>query len=171
MRANKTNFIIFIFLLLLALATDVCSYFDLFHLRYIIITGSITHIAPVFLIAALGSFVHSRYVRILYFLLGVMCIGAMLTVVHWPYGRILILITLMGIPVVYTSYFISKTQKTILDTTKLVYIVLLYMAIAFRFYHLPYAILLQVASFIFFYVLLILFLLQFYKQLQIIPEA
>ena len=163
---NKLFFAFLLFLLAFAIAADVCTYFNLLHLRHYILLDSAAHVVPLLIIIAMGSFVHSASIRFVYFLLGLLCTGALFKIMHWPDARVLIATGLIGIPLVYTLFFFRKQQKTALDTTKLTYAVIACAAAALRIFHLPYAAVLQVAAFLFFYVLLVLFILHYYKRSQ-----
>ncbi len=65
-----------------------------------------------------GTFKRTIAERLCYFAFALLAIGMLFKLQHWPYGGIMILISLAAVMVIYTIHFMLKRQKKLLDWMK-----------------------------------------------------
>lgn len=62
------------------------------------------------------------YWKIISVLLSVLCIGILFKIMHWASQEILLMISLLGIPIVYFFRFLKKENKDIVDVFKVIWV-------------------------------------------------
>lgn len=69
-----------------------------------------------------GRFAYSRWRSVLFFLIAIGFIAALFRLQHWAGAAVLVTITMLGIPALYTAWFFKKKEKTNNDFLKLAWI-------------------------------------------------
>ncbi|MBQ4819602.1 hypothetical protein [Aquimarina sp. MMG016] len=93
-------------------------------------------VAGMFLLLRNGTFLKTRYSRIVMGLLAFTLIGVAFMVMHWPYGTFLLIGGCIGIVISYGIHFFKKPIKKRLDYLKLAWVAVLYIGAVLRLYHL-----------------------------------
>ena len=88
--------------------------------------------------------------------LGIITIGALMKIMHWPYANELILTSIISIPTIYCLRLLVKKEKQLLDFLKLVWIISYACYTWISIQHLPYKIEMQMLE-------SVLFLLVYFK--------
>lgn len=89
-----------------------------------------------FLLLSNGTFLKTKYSRIVMGLFAFMLIGTAFMIMHWPYGNSLLVVGCIGIVISYLVHFLKKPIKKRLDYIKLAWVSVLYIGAILRLYHL-----------------------------------
>lgn len=95
----------------------------------------LTEVAGMFLLLSNGTFLKTKYSRIVMGLFAVMLIGGAIMVMHWPYGNSLLVVGCIGIVISYLVHFLKKPIRKRLDYLKLAWVAVLYIGAVLRLYH------------------------------------
>lgn len=123
-------------------------------------------IASLILLLQNGTFLkQKKYVRIILMLSSLLLIGAVMKIMHWKYGTLLLIISVAAIPLVYFHHFFRKRNKIFTDYLKLIFVITNYIGAIFKLQHYLHADqLLWIAS-ITYNLLLIVFVAGNYRRL------
>lgn len=137
------------------------------------VSSGLTLISSVFVYASVslllknGKFAYSKFANLLNISAAIIIIGALFKIQHWPFADVLLIISLLSIPIIYTLYFFTtKKEYTVIAFLKLVFVFTWILWRLFRVEHWPYADELQIASEIALLIILVAFILPNYKKLN-----
>lgn len=69
-----------------------------------------------------GNIQGTVYFRIIRFCMGLILLGAMFKIMHWPGANLILLLSMFGVAITYGIWFLRKKQKGRLDFLKLVWV-------------------------------------------------
>jgi hypothetical protein len=73
-----------------------------------------------------GTFIKTKYFRILKGVIAIIIIGVVFKIMHWKYDRLIIIMGIMGIMITYLFSFLNKPIKKRLDFLKLAWVIVAY---------------------------------------------
>jgi hypothetical protein len=125
----KTNNLFFIIpigiALLFALGGFLTSYIsysskaeDLMHIGI-----SVIEFVGLFMLLLNGTFIKTKYSKIAQGIFAIVIVGSLFTIMHWPYGTLILVSGFAGIVIVYFLSFLKKPIKNRLDILKLAWVV------------------------------------------------
>lgn len=82
----------------------------------------IIEIAGFFMLLLHGTFIKRKYFKILKGIMAIVIIGILFAIMHWPYGKLMLVSGLIGIMITYLFSFLSKPIKNRLDIIKLAWV-------------------------------------------------
>jgi hypothetical protein len=86
-----------------------------------------------------GTFLASKYFRILSVGVFILMTGAVLKILHWAGANIAIMIASAGFIIIYTTWFFFKKKKHLLDILKALWVLTFFSGMDFRINHWLYA--------------------------------
>lgn len=119
-------FMIFLFGLIINLSGDAA-----FGSVWVSLGLSFVNLLGINLLVKNGTLRKTTYFKLISVFIGLLIFGAMFKVMHWPGASIILIISLIGIPLIYTIHFLKKTIKNILDFLKLAWVLTPYIAVLF----------------------------------------
>ncbi len=95
----------------------------------------ISELTGFFMLLLNGTFIKSKYFRILKGVIAIIIIGALFRILHWEYNRLIMTIGFIGIMLTYFFSFLNKPIKKRLDYLKLVWVIVAYTNAIFTYLH------------------------------------
>ncbi|MFA7445178.1 MAG: hypothetical protein WCY89_04475 [Flavobacteriaceae bacterium] len=95
----------------------------------------ISELAGFFMLFLNGTFIETRYFRILKAIIAIIIIGALFKIMHWNYGDLILTIGFVGVIITYFFSFLKKPIKKRLDYLKLAWVIVTYIGGILRFLH------------------------------------
>ncbi|WP_299221889.1 hypothetical protein [uncultured Aquimarina sp.] len=137
MLSNQTLTILIILGVLMSLTGLFLSTFTYVSNSDFLLTAGLwlIEVPGMFLLLLNGSFLKTKYSRIVMGLLAFMMVGGAFMIMHWPYGRLILVGGCIGIVISYLIHFLKKPIKKRIDYLKLVWVIVLYIGAALRLYH------------------------------------
>ncbi|MFY0604881.1 MAG: hypothetical protein JXQ93_13155 [Flavobacteriaceae bacterium] len=86
----------------------------------------ISEIFGFFMLLLNGTFIKTKYFRILKGVIAIIIIGTLFKIMHWEYDRPIMIMGLAGIMITYLFSFLSKPIKRRLDFLKLAWVIVAY---------------------------------------------
>jgi len=65
-----------------------------------------------------GTLIKSRFMKVMYFLIGLVVLGMVFKILHLTGADEILMISMMAVPLAYTIHFFMKKRKTLLDVLK-----------------------------------------------------
>lgn len=95
----------------------------------------ISEIVGFFMLLSNGTFIKTKYFRILKAAIAIVIIGVLFRIMHWEYNRLIITIGFVAIILTYSLSFFNKPIKKRLDYTKLAWVVIAYTNTLLNYLH------------------------------------
>ena len=86
----------------------------------------ISELAGFFMLLINGTFIKTKYFRILKGVIAIIIIGALFKIMHWEYNSLILITGFIGIILTYFFSFINKPIKKRLDYLKLAWVIVAY---------------------------------------------
>ena len=86
----------------------------------------ISELAGFFMLLLNGTFIKTKYFRILKGVIAIIIIGALFKIMHWEYNSLIMIIGFIGIILTYFFSFLNKPIKNRLDYLKLFWVIVAY---------------------------------------------
>lgn len=114
-----------------------------------------------------GTFAYTPFAKWINFSAGIIIIGALIKIMHWPGADIMLIVGLLSVPVIYTIYFFASKRS--LNLQSILKVLFVYGTVLWRLFtieHWPYANELQQISELVLLLILVLFFSKNYKKLM-----
>lgn len=86
----------------------------------------VSELAGFFMLLLNGTFIKTKYFRILKGVIAIIIIGALFKIMHWEYNSLIMIIGFIGIILTYFFSFLNKPIKNRLDYLKLFWVIVAY---------------------------------------------
>jgi len=108
----------------------------------------------------------TKFIRIIYFLLGIQVIGTIIKIQHYPGSRIFYMISSLGFIVTYLYRYIKKENKILLDNIKVIWVIIYFSSIILINLSINFGDNLNEIGFIIFIIMFIQFMIDNRKLIQ-----
>ncbi len=139
MKADNLTFLIVISCgLIIALGSYLATQFTTFEDSEIWIYRGlwISELAGFFMLILNGTFIKTRFFKILNGAAALIIVGALFKIMHWQYADLLLTMGLIGTILIYFLSFLKKPLKKRLDFLKLTWVIVAFAIAILRFAHL-----------------------------------
>lgn len=113
----------------------------------------------VFLISYGTIYYRPVYANILKGLIGLTILGALFKIQHWVMANMLLSISFLSIPLLYTVHFFTKPKKHLLDFSKLLFVLCQFAGAYLLIFHYPYGYVFSILATSFFIITLLIIVL------------
>lgn len=100
---------------------------------------AIVQLAAVYFIIRSGTLLTTRpYAQIVSMLIALLLVGMLFKILHWEGANLLLMISLLSFPLLYTVRFILKSTHNLLDIAKFLWVLAAFASILFNISHWKY---------------------------------